>query len=158
MEQWKDIPGCEGRYQASTYGRIRSCVNRWKSFDRILHGTLRADGYLQVTLLGKTYLIHRIVGLTWIPPVKSKKHINHKNGNKQDNRIVNLEWTAPVENTDHAIRLGLRPIRKLSPEQVNAIRSRALAGENQREIAKEFKISRPIVSQIKNNLKHKIKA
>ena len=28
MELWKDIPNYEGIYQASTYGRIRSCEGK----------------------------------------------------------------------------------------------------------------------------------
>lgn len=28
QEQWKDIPGYEGRYQASTLGRIRSVSHK----------------------------------------------------------------------------------------------------------------------------------
>lgn len=45
-EVWKDIPGYEGLYQASTYGRIRS-INYSKI---ILKKNLQPSGYEAVTL------------------------------------------------------------------------------------------------------------
>ena len=44
MEQWKDVKGFEGFYEASTLGRIRSVdrviyqKNRWGDFSRIIKG------------------------------------------------------------------------------------------------------------------------
>jgi hypothetical protein len=31
MEHWKDIPGFEGKYQASTEGRIKSLAKSYKT-------------------------------------------------------------------------------------------------------------------------------
>ncbi|PKY44230.1 hypothetical protein RhiirA4_418870 [Rhizophagus irregularis] len=41
---------------------------------------------------------------TFIPNPENKPYVNHINGIRHDNRAINLEW----ENTQHAIRLGLR--------------------------------------------------
>ncbi len=38
---------------------------------------------------------------------KSKLHVNHKDGNKQNNFLSNLEYCTAKENTQHAIKMGL---------------------------------------------------
>ena len=51
-------------------------------------GSLRKDGYFQVEIEGKKYLLHRLIFLyhnDYFPDC-----IDHINGNKSDNRIENL--------------------------------------------------------------------
>jgi hypothetical protein len=112
-EQWVDILGYEGRYQASDQGRIRSLsrdiphpkpgvVRRWAG--RVLiPGVCR--GYLHVKLGGGDGVskVHRIVLCAFSPRADSASmQVNHKNGDKSDNRLLNLEWATPKENTVHA--------------------------------------------------------
>ena len=68
-------------------------------------------GYLQVTLSkpGKTrpFRIHRLVALHYLEPVEGKTFVNHKDGNKKNNKISNLEWCNNSENMLHAYANGL---------------------------------------------------
>lgn len=74
QEVWRDIPGWEGHYQASTFGNIRS-LTRTRRDGRIEPGkmmTLRKkkNGYMQTAFrLDRKrfwYTAHRLVALTFI--------------------------------------------------------------------------------------------
>lgn len=112
-EIWKDIPGFEGCYQASTLGKIRS-LDRYTNYKdkgtialkkgRILSPKISNKGYLEVVLVIngiKSYKrVHQLVAATFLPNPNSYPHINHINEIKTDNRIVNLEWCTPKQNIE----------------------------------------------------------
>lgn len=141
MEKWKDIQGYEGRYQASDFGRIKSLKRKGRTQDRVI-GSLANHGYLTAQLMRngkreKTFQIHRLVAITFIPNPHNLPEINHKNGIKTDNRVCNLEWVSHYENIKHAERtglIGIRPkgeevkISKLKEVQVLEIRRKYNAG------------------------------
>ena len=121
MEIWKDIPGYEGLYQASTLGRIRTCANKvtsnarystriWKS--RIMKG--RGDNPKtgkRVSLWRdgkpKDYLVARLVAMTFLGDPPTDFTVNHKDGNRLNNNIENIEWLSNGDNVRHAFATGL---------------------------------------------------
>lgn len=113
-EVWKDIPGYEGYYQASTFGRIRSVDRivgyKIKGMMKHLRGDIkvpktRPNGYLEVSLYKhhkpKTLQVHRLVAMTFLPNRESKPQVNHIDGNPGNNNVSNLEWATASENIGH---------------------------------------------------------
>lgn len=164
-EIWKDIPGFEGRYQASSLGRIRSLtfskkvLSRWGTYrDVIFKGKIlntnhkNSNGYTNLKLgAGKSYDVHRLVAMTFVPNPLNLSEVNHIDFNKINNIITNLEWVSRGTNLHHNIKNGRHNTVKLTPEQVIEIRSRLQTGENMTTLAKEFNICYQNIKQIKKN-------
>ena len=111
-EEWRDIPGFEGIYQASNLGRIRS-VDRIDSGGRSLKGKVRKlktdrRGYQQVHLSkdgeGKRFLVHRLVYTAFNGEIPEGMEVNHINEVKSDNQIENLNLMTHVENVNWGTR------------------------------------------------------
>lgn len=106
MEVWKEIPGTNGEYNISNYGRVKTAKT-----GRILSPAIDARGYERVCLFktnrNKRYKVHRLVALTFIPNPNNKGQVNHKDGNKRNNCVDNLEWVTNQENMDHSRATGL---------------------------------------------------
>ena len=111
-EIWKDIPGYEGLYKISNYGRVKSLKryrpNGSKSQlvpEKIKKGTDNRCGYLVVTLSKssktKKNYIHRLVGIAFLPNPFNLPEINHKDEDKSNNKIDNLEWCSSLYNTNY---------------------------------------------------------
>ena len=113
-EIWKSIPIFDGRYYASSFGRIKviKCFNHRK--EKIIKGSISTTGYytsvLSVNGVKVRYKHHRLVAMAFLEMDSIKIYVNHKNGIKTDNRVDNIEWCTMGENNLHAFRvLGKRP-------------------------------------------------
>ncbi|WLS01700.1 HNH endonuclease signature motif containing protein [Shinella oryzae] len=92
-------------------------------------------GYSVVSLSKKciveTVTVHRLVCSAFHGEPTAGMTVNHKDGDKLNNRADNLEWATPAENTQHALRNGFRT----SPDQRGAKNPRAkLTSSQAREI------------------------
>ena len=75
--------------------------------ERELTYTLNNRGYYSVGIKRKTFMVHRLVALAFLPNPENKPFVNHIDGNKLNNHIDNLEWCTCKENNLHARKTGL---------------------------------------------------
>lgn len=117
-EIWKDIPGYGGIYQASSFGRIRSFANsrirRDMDVPHIMTQRPARHGYMACHIGKKQIKVHRLVAATFIENPLNKPQVNHKDGDKLNNRPENLEWVTNSENQIHANAHGLNESRKIA--------------------------------------------
>nr|DAG76872.1 MAG TPA: homing endonuclease [Caudoviricetes sp.] len=114
-EIWKPLVGYETEYLISSYGRLKS-IKHGKSIILKPHINTR-NGYVYYLVSkngkSKNSRAHRLVALTFIPTSNTKLQVNHKDGNKTNNRADNLEWCTQSENMIHAYKMGLEKPRGL---------------------------------------------
>ena len=101
-EIWKPIVDVEKKgYYISNFGRIKSPNNKIKDTFGI------TGGYYEMKFDKKHYKIHRLVATYFIDNPENKPFVNHKNGDKFNNKVNNLEWCTNQENIQHAYNMGL---------------------------------------------------
>ena len=121
QEEWKDVPGYEGYYQASMLGRIRSLdrVVKHGGHDMFIKGRVmlltrsrgknkRSIPYYRVALRrnGKArfYFVHRLVAVTWIGPCPPGFETRHGPGGFADNSVGNLCYGLRSDNEKDKVR------------------------------------------------------
>lgn len=111
--QWKPIKGFELDYEISNQGDVRRIRyikgSSKKELPYMLSKRINNSGYVHYVIsngdISKNVLAHRLVAEHFIEndnPLRNQ--INHKNGNKQDNRVENLEWVTQSENAQHNLK------------------------------------------------------
>ncbi len=107
----------------------------------------------------KTFRLHRLVMLAFNPIENSKDlEVNHKDGNKLNNKLSNLEWCTSSENQQHAFKNGLQKPRrglrsnfsKLNNEDIEKIFNLRKDGLTQQAIADIIGCTRSNISYILN--------
>ena len=128
-------------------------------FDKRLMQVVKAStyvnkkGYEVTSLQGKQYYVHRLVAEMYLDTWNPDLQVNHKDGNKLNNRADNLEMVTNQQNRDHAIKLGLVNNKgssngnsKLSEENVMFIRESALPTG---KLATQFGVNRKTISRVR---------
>ena len=171
VEEWKDVPGHEGRVQVSSLGRAQTLdraitysdgrVGNFKG--RVLASSRGASGYRKVDLgrgRGRA-LLHQLVALTFLGPKPAwAECVNHRDGDKSNNAPSNLEWSTYADNNRHARDTGLLKqhgencnLTRYPDQMVAAIRRvHAKYGCTYRELADLFDVSETMAAQVVRGL------
>jgi hypothetical protein len=108
-EEWREISGYSGNYLVSNLGRVFSKAR--VVCRGIMKGEVNKAGYHRVVLTKdgpiKKISVHRLVAQAFLPTDPGRTQVNHKDGNKLNNRLTNLEYVSPCENQRHAVKVGL---------------------------------------------------
>ncbi len=153
MPNIREIPETAGIYGACDQGNIYRLVKYNNSKDAALKPSVVA-GYLSVSICinnkSKRMLVHRLV-CSAFHGLPDGMCVNHKNGNKFDNRPENLEACTHTENNRHMVdvlRKWNRLLTKLTTEQVIEIRRLKEKGLSLSQIAKMYGVTKSNISCI----------
>lgn len=121
-EQWNPIPGYEGRYEVSNFGRVRTVARVIPYIDgrlrrvpqRIRKTSLDTRGYVALTLTDATgdarsRAVHVLVAAAWLGPRPEGMEVCHNDGDKTNPRLDNLRYDTRSENALDLVRHGQHP-------------------------------------------------
>lgn len=158
-EMWIPIENYE-KYDISNLGRVRSNYTHmgWKAGD-LRKITYLPKSYASVILKNpigfKTFRIHTLVAHAFISLRPIGMWINHKDGNKHNNRVANLEYVTPKENCEHAANNGLMARGEhhghntgLTEQDIIDIRYFYNLGATKKELTKTYNLSRTHIYSI----------
>ena len=109
-------------YEISNYGNVRRIEDKFPIKAQTLiskYGAYRIVNL--VTIHGsqpKKYLVHRLVGLVFVPNPNNYPQINHLNNNGMDECYCNLEWTTGENNTRYQQRISKYCLSNLENYQI----------------------------------------
>ena len=129
-EIWKNIIGYEGLYEVSNYGRVRTSKNKITNTER--HGNrhwkqrilkqkfqqrIRSSEFDARVILWKdgkekTFLVSRLVAMSFLDNPNNLPQVNHIDGNPTNNNVNNLEWCTARHNVNHMFENNLSTSNK----------------------------------------------
>jgi hypothetical protein len=161
VEEWRPVVGCEGRYEVSDHGRVRS-------IDRTIvrrSGQVRRRGqvlarrfnstpypYAQLGRSGGNRAVHLLVLLAFVGPRPEGMQCRHLDGNGANCHLSNLAWGTVAENTADKLAHGT-VVRgeavgnsKLTEADVVEIRR---SSESNRVVALRYGVAPSLVSMVR---------
>ena len=165
-EQWRDVVGYEGLYQVSNMGRVKNIS--YGDGAKIRKPVLNTPAYFSMVLYKDSKptatRIHVLVAKAFIPNPEIKLVVNHRDGNKLNNRVDNLEWVTQSENLQHAYDTGLKKSghehsrAKLTVEQVRYIREVCIPDDRAfgfNALARKFNVSASNIERVYKRERYK---
>jgi hypothetical protein len=159
FENWRPVPGWEGFYEVSDWGRVRS-VARKVDYGIKGHATYQGrllkqhkstNDYLCVDLKRagnrKTYSTHRLVALAFIGPCPIGKEVDHIDADRFNNTLKNLRYLVISKNRG----------AKLTADQAVEIRRLSLEGMSNRRLGEMFGVTESAIRHIRSGISHKSK-
>lgn len=144
QEIWKSISFTNGKYEVSNLGRVRSMLG---VLPRIL-SIQNNRRYPTIGIASKTYMVHRLVAIEFLPNIDNKEQVNHIDGDKQNPSANNLQWVTHSENAIHAVLTSsISGYKKLTQEQVLDIRKNH-SHRSHGNIAIEFGVTRQTIQKL----------
>lgn len=150
-EIWSNIPDVVG-YKISSHGNILG------KKDRPYKASINTKGYPCVRIPKQIFsqAVHRIVAKIFIGDNPGGLQVNHKDGNKLNNKVSNLEYVSCRDNINHAIRTGLRSATInlksksiFTDVDVRIIKEACLSGFRNQEISRYYQCHHSTISKIR---------
>jgi len=157
------VPGYP-RYRVLSSGSVWSRRGGWLNRPvgpwRRLRTNLHQNGYpclcLSANGKSRTFYLHTVVLRAFLGPHLEGMQCRHLDGNKWNNRLENLRWGTIEQQHADKRRHGTSPRgsrrsdAKLTESDVVKIRRRAGKYGERRKLAKEFGVSRILISDVAN--------
>ena len=97
MEEWRDIPGYGGKYQASREGQIRRVYDSGKTrymtqYSKKMTGSKRLVVKLTKSGTSKEVIAMQVIAAAFLGPCPDGCVLHHINGCQSENHVNNLEY------------------------------------------------------------------
>ena len=156
--EWRPVFG--GVYEVSSDGRVRRAVRtRYNQKLGEIAQTVKPNGYIRVKLTvggaSRSEYVHRLVLLAFRGPCPEGLEGAHLNGVRADNWLANLVYATHLDNEKHKYNHGTRLFgssvhcSRLTDDDVIVILQELAAGVRGSDLARRFRISQAVVSDIK---------
>lgn len=154
------IPSEEGAWHFDISSCGEFIVNAWSL--RVLSQHKCKNGYYRVWSTStdgkrKSFMSHRLVALAYLDNPENLPEVNHKDGNKDNNRSWNLEWCSRKENVTHARDVLKKNISATHSiyDDCQVLTMHTLKGHTkQAELAEHYKCHQATISKIQLGKHH----